>query len=599
MAMPELHFKGKEFVYNHHLTVPFRPLVPVPGKSCGSDPENLIVQGDNLHALKSLLPRYAGKVDLVFIDPPYNTGNEGWAYNDNVNSPLMKEWLDGNPVNAEDMLRHDKWLCMMWPRLKLLHELLSDRGSIWITLDDNEVHHARAALDEIFGAQNFVATCIWQKNYSPKNTAQYFSEDHDYILVYAKNASEWRPNLLARSEEMESRYSNPDNDPRGSWKPGDLSARNFYGEGTYSITTPAGRVIAGPPPGMYWRVKESKFKAMDADGRIWWGEDRNNIPSIKRFLSEVKQGVVPQTLWFYDDVGHTQDAKKELLQIMDFANSSDVFVTPKPTSLIRRVLELGSDEDSIVLDSFAGSGTTAHAVLAQNAKDGGNRKFILVECEDYADTLTAERVRRVINGYRFTGTQREELLREKITFSQLKKANQLLDQVALVEQQNEGRFDAIKATVKEGELVVTGEKAVKKKTDGLGGGFTYCTLGDKLELDDLLTGTSLPAFGAFGGYLFHTATGQPLDPAKVREADGYLGESAQYHVWLVYRPDLDFLKSRDAALTLALAERIAATARDKPHLVFAPARFVPQKKLLELGVEHAPLPYALYRIEKS
>lgn len=597
--MPELHFKGKEFVYNHHLTVPFRPLVPVPGKSCGSDPENLIIQGDNLHALKSLLPRYAGKVDLVFIDPPYNTGNEGWAYNDNVNSPLMKEWLDGNPVNSEDMLRHDKWLCMMWPRLKLLHELLSDPGSIWITLDDNEVHHARAALDEIFGTQNFVATCIWQKNYSPKNTAQYFSEDHDYILVYAKNASEWRPNLLARSEEMEARYSNPDNDPRGSWKPGDLSARNFYGEGTYSITTPAGRVIAGPPPGMYWRVKESKFKAMDADGRIWWGEDRNNIPSIKRFLSEVKQGVVPQTLWFYDDVGHTQDAKKELLQIMDFASSSDVFVTPKPTSLIRRVLELGSDEDSIVLDSFAGSGTTAHAVLAQNAKDGGNRKFILVECEDYADKLTAERVRRVINGYKFAGTQREELLREKITFSQLKKANQLLDQVALVEQQNEGRFDVIKATVKEGELVVAGEKAVKKKTDGLGGGFTYCTLGDKLELDDLLTGKSLPAFGAFGGYLFHTATGQPLDSAKLRETDGYLGESAQYHVWLVYRPDLDFLKSRDAALTLALAERIAATARDKPHLVFAPARFVPQKKLLELGVEHAPLPYALYRIEKS
>ena len=238
-------------------------------------------------------------------------------------------------------------------------------------------------------------------------------------------------------------------------------------------------------------------------------------------------------------------------------------------------------------------------MLAQNAKDSGNRKFILVECEAYADTLTAERVRRVINGYEFSGTQREELLRQKLTFSQLKKANQLLDQVALVEQQNEHRFDKIKATVNDGELVVTGEKAVAKKAEGLGGGFTYCTLGDKLELDDLLTGKSLPSFEAFGGYLFHTATGQPLDAARMREADGYLGESAQYHVWLVYRPELDYLKSRDAALTLSLAEQIAATAKDKPHLVFAPARFVPQKKLLELGVEHAPLPYALYRIEKG
>jgi len=597
--MPELHFKGKEFVYNHHLTVPFRPLVHDASRSCGEDPDNLIIHGDNLHALKSLRPRYAGEVDLVFIDPPYNTGNEGWAYNDNVASPLIKEWLDGNPVNAEDMLRHDKWLCLMWPRLNLLHELLSERGSIWITLDDNEVHHARAALDEIFGEQNFVATCIWQKNFSPKNTAQYFSEDHDYLLVYAKNKADWRPNLLERSEDMQARYSNPDNDPRGPWTSGDLSARNFYGEGTYAITTPTGRVIPGPPPGMYWRVKESKFKDMDADGRIWWGDAGDNQPRIKRFLSEVKQGVVPQTLWFHGDVGHTQDAKKELLQVMDFANSGDVFVTPKPTSLIQRILELGTDEDAIVLDSFAGSGTTAHAVLAQNAKDGGNRKFILVECEDYADSLTAERVRRVIEGYAFTGTQREELLREKLTFSKLKKANQLLLQAALVEKQHAERFDAIKSTVKDGELVVTGEKSVAEQAEGLGGGFSYCKLGAPLALDDLLSGASLPDFAAFGGYLFHTATGQPLDPARLREADGYLGESAQYHVWLIYRADLDFLKSRDAALTLALAEKIAATDRDKPHLVFAPARFVPQKKLLELGVEHAPLPYALYRIEKG
>lgn len=310
--MPELYFKGKEFVYNHHLTVPFRPLVVQPDKSCGDDPENLIIQGDNLQALKSLLPRYAGKVDLVFIDPPYNTGNEGWAYNDNVNSPLIKEWLDGNPVNKEDMLRHDKWLCMMWPRLKLLFELLSEGGSIWITLDDNEVHHARAVLDEIFGEQNFVATCVWHKMDSPKNTAQHFSEDHDYIIVYAKSAVDWAPNLLERSETMLARYKNPDGDPRGPWLLSDLAARNFYAQGKYPITTKSGRVIEGPPAGSYWRVSKKKFDELDRDGRIWWGESGHNRPGIKRFLRDVREGIVPQTLWSWKDVGSTRNAKQHL-----------------------------------------------------------------------------------------------------------------------------------------------------------------------------------------------------------------------------------------------------------------------------------------------
>jgi adenine-specific DNA-methyltransferase len=200
--MPELHFKGKEFVYNHHLTVPYRPLIAQPEKSLDDNPENLIIHGDNLHALKALLPRYAGKVDCIFIDPPYNTGNENWSYNDNVNNPMMREWLSSNPVNKEDMLRHDKWACMMYPRFKLLHDLMSERGSFWMTLDDNEIHHARMLLDDIFGDENFVTTVIWQKVYSPKNTADYFSEDHDYILVYAKDKENWAPELLPRTEKM-------------------------------------------------------------------------------------------------------------------------------------------------------------------------------------------------------------------------------------------------------------------------------------------------------------------------------------------------------------------------------------------------------------
>ena len=346
----------------------------------------------------------------VYIDPPYNTGNEGWSYNDNVSDPRLQKWL-GEVVGkeGEDLSRHDKWLCMMYPRLKLLRQLLSQDGSIWISIDDNEVAHLRLVMDEIFGAGNFVANVIWQKVYAPKNSAMYFSEDHDYVLTYARNKAIWRPNLVQRSEGQDDRYSNPDNDPRGPWKPGDFSARNYYSRGTYSITCPNGRVITAPPKGNYWRFSEERLKDLDADGRIWWGKGGGNVPALKRFLSEVRQGLVPQTLWPYSDVGHTQDAKKELLSIMDFGSSDDVFVTPKPTRLIQRVLQIATDADSIVLDSFAGSGTTAHAVLKQNKDDGGQRRFILVESEDYAENLTAERVRRVISGTTSSGNPGDPL----------------------------------------------------------------------------------------------------------------------------------------------------------------------------------------------
>ncbi len=616
--MPEIVFKGKEYVYNHHLTVPYRPLVADIAKGIGPGDlaSNLVIHGDNLHALKALLPRYAGRVDLVFIDPPYNTGNEGWCYSDGVNSPIMKEWLSTNPVDVDDMLRHDKWLCMMWPRLVLLRELISEQGSIWITLDDNEVHHARDILDEIFGAENFVATCIWQKNYSPKGTAQFFSEDHDYLLVYAKDKRTWRPNLLERTEEMDARYDNPDRDPRGPWKASDLSARNFYSEGTYPITAPSGRLIEGPPPGNYWRVKELKFKEMDAEGRIWWGEDGSNVPAIKRYLSEVKQGRTPQTLWFYDEVGHTQDAKKTLLE-MGVLKDQESTITPKPVALLERILELASEPDSLILDSFAGSGTTAHAVLKANSKDGGRRKFILVEGEDYADRLTAERVRRAIEGYAWVGNQRETLLEEKINFTQFKKADQWLAKVEAIKAKEgfaEGdladqgthkkkRFDKINVDLKDGTLRVEGEKRVSERAEGLGGEFTYCTLGEPLDVEKLLSGESLPAFDALGAWLFHTATGGTLAEAPKGAPPWYLGEAKDAHVWLVYEPSLGFLKSPEAALTLSRAKVFAdwGKARNdgkgdgKRHLVFAPAKYLSNKQLLEHGIDFAPLPFALYR----
>lgn len=400
--MPTLNWIGKEAVVRHHKDVPFRLLEPVPALSCGdTDSGNLIVQGDNLHALKALLPRYAGQVKCIYIDPPYNTGNEGWVYNDNVNSPEIRRWL-GEVVGkeGETLDRHDRWLCMMYPRLVLLKQFLREDGAIFVSIDDNEVATLRLLMDEVFGAKNFVATVLWQKVYSPKNSARHLSEDHDYIVIYAAKADVWKPNLLGRTGEQNAAYKNPDNDQRGIWKTSDLSARNYYGDGTYSVTSPSGRVIEAPPKGRYWTVSKERFQELDRDNRIWWGKKGDSIPQLKRFLSDVKDGVVPQTMWFYKDVGHTQEAKKELLELVDFDTSDDVFITPKPTRLIQRILQIATDKDSIVLDSFAGSGTTGHAVLKQNAEDGGNRRFILVEMDgNIAQNVTRERVKRVAEGY--------------------------------------------------------------------------------------------------------------------------------------------------------------------------------------------------------
>jgi adenine-specific DNA-methyltransferase len=544
--MPTLEFKGKPFVYSHHLSVPFRELVIDAKKSLpakGGKPsldDNLIIHGDNLEALKALLPRYAGKVDVIYIDPPYNTGNEGWAYNDNVNSPLMKEWL-GKVVDRDDLERHDKWLCMMWPRLHLLWELLAPTGSIWISLDDNEMQHAKCIADEIFGASNFIACCIWHKADSPKNTAKQFSEDHDYLLVYAKSGIEWSPNLLARSEEMIARYKNPDGDPRGPWLLSDLAARNPYDAGRYAITTKTGRVIDGPPPGSYWRVSKEKFDELDRDGRIWWGADGDNRPGIKRFLSEVKQGVVPQTIWQWKDVGSTRNSKQELSRIMAVDGEEDLFLTPKPTKLIERIITLGGDEDSVVLDSFAGSGTTAHAVIAQNQKDNGTRRFVLVEEEEYADALTAERVRRVIKG---VPNAKDETLKK-----------------------------------------------------GLGGSFTYCELGDSLDLDKFFDGKGAPSYEQVARYVVYTATGQsvPEVPKEPRK-DWFVAEAGGYRIHLIYKPDLAFMRGNDAALTLPLAKEIAKGAKGKPVLVYAATKFLAQKQLTEAGITFCQLPYSVHRV---
>lgn len=538
--MPRLNFKGRVFVENHHLAVPYHELMPVranglSGKASLHD--NLIIHGDNLAALKSLLPTYHGKVKCIYIDPPYNTGKEGWAYNDKVNSPLMRDWL-GQVVDRDDLTRHDKWCCMMLPRLKLLRELLRDDGAIFVSIDDNEVHHLRALMDEVFGEENFVATIIWQKVFAPKNTAKYFSQDHDYVVAFARQIEAWQPNLIERSERTNERYRNPDDDPRGPWSSSDVTARNYYSEGTYEVTSPSGAEFS-PSIGRYFLVAKAKFHDLDEDGRIWWGQNGNSMPRLKRFLSEVKGGVVPQTLWLHTDVGNTQQAKRELVSALDFDRSEDVFNTPKPTRLIRRILQVATDPDSIVLDSFAGSGTTAHAVLAQNRSDGGNRRFILIECEDYAESLTAERVRRVISG---VPTEKDELLRT-----------------------------------------------------GLGGTFSYFELGQPMRQESLLDGSHLPAWEKLAAYVFFTATGQEFDESETDRETWFIGRTASHDVFLIYEPDIATLK--ELALSLSVARDLPTGRRRK--LVFAPTKYLDPEFLHQYRIDFQQLPFQIYEaIEK-
>ncbi len=363
--------------------------------------KNLFIEGDNLDALKLLQEAYLGKVKLIYIDPPYNTGRD-FIYDDDFSDDVESYLRQSNQTdvaggrlvaNTEANGRfHSDWLSMLYARLRLARNLLKEDGVIFISIDDNEVDNLRKLCNEVFGESNFVAQIIWQKVFAPKNSARWFSEDHDYIMVYAKQGDSWAPRMLPQTDEMLSRYKNPDNDPRGPWTSGDLAARNRYDAGLYPLTCPSGRVIDGPPRGSYWRFSKETFDKLNADKRIWWGADGDNMPRLKRFLSEVKQGRVPQTLWFYDEVGHTQDAKKTLLKYVQFQNTENVLNSVKPVELLQRVLQLAGhpNDGDIVLDFFSGSATTAHAVLKQNAEDGGNRRFIGVQIDEPLPTPEPE-----------------------------------------------------------------------------------------------------------------------------------------------------------------------------------------------------------------
>lgn len=416
--MPTLEWIGKEKVINHHQEVPFRVLdrqysFDENGQHAGekvncaegareaalgrNGSENMIIHGDNLDALKALLPRYEGRVKCIYIDPPYNTGNEGWVYNDNVNDPKIRKWL-GEVVGkeGEDLTRHDKWLCMMYPRLKLLWKLLEpSNGVIFISIDENEFANLKLLCNEIFGANHFIISIAWQKRYSRENRGA-IGDSHEYILVYATNPEVFKNtrNYLPLTDKQLKAYSNPDNDPRGPWQSVSLLAQGYRPNQMYEIVAPNGRIHT-PPDGNCWKIIRSEYEKALADNRITFGNSGDGVPRRKQFLREAK-GLVPWSWWPFEEVGHTDEAKKEIKAILGDITAFD---TPKPVRLLERILQIASDPDSIILDSFAGSGTTAHAVLNMNKADGGNRKFILVEMMDYTDSITAERVRRVIRGY--------------------------------------------------------------------------------------------------------------------------------------------------------------------------------------------------------
>lgn len=575
--MPELQFKGKEFVYNHHLTVPFRPLEMQADKGIGNArlDGNLVVHGDNLHALKALLPMYAGKIDCFYIDPPYNTGKDDWSYSDRVNAPMIKDWVNDNPINVDDKLRHDKWLAMMWPRISIIRELLRPGGILFVSIDDNEVASATLMLREIFGDRSHLGTIIW-KNATDNNPTN-VAVEHEYILVFCAHRDEVEPvwkspfseikDLLVKvgtefakshsdSDELQAAYTTWFREHKAQLWPldrykyidfdgvytGSQSVHNPGREGyRYDVIHPE----TGKPckePLMGYRFPKETMDELLAEGRILFGKDHNKIIELKVYAKDYLDKL-PSVIEIDGRRGAT-----ELKRL--FPEAPQKFKNPKTYTLIEILLQYVAGPDALVVDSFAGSGTTAHAVMKLNQRDGGKRKFILVEGEDYAEEITAERVRRVQAGV--PDAKDEEVAK------------------------------------------------------GLGGEFTYCTLGAPVEMDAMLSGESLPTIDSIAGLLWHTATATPLDATSIAAAaeiaDGLhkLGTLGGRTYWLLYKPELTWLKSGAAALSLSMARSVAATGEGN-HLVFAPAKFVSRELLVSerLDVDYAPLPFALYRLETA
>lgn len=583
--MPTLNWIGKDKVLHHHLEVPFHVLerqysFDEAGKhEEDNGSENMIIHGDNLLALKSLLPKYEGKIKCIYIDPPYNTGNENWVYNDNVNDPQIQRWLHQVVgKEGEDLSRHDKWLCMMYPRLKLLQRLLADDGVIFISIDDNEQANLKLICDEIFGVNCFVADTSWQRTYSTRNDSKGIVSEVEHVLIYSKQTN-WNPNKLPRTAEMNSKYKNPDNDiavwrTDNAYAPGAVSHQGMV----YAIQHPFNGKMLYPSNGSCWRYQQETMLAImngwceyelkeidDINERalicgVAEGDVRKNVKAIvlKKSLAESKEdaekvlkkgpwpkffftkngkggiarktylknvgGKLPTNLWKHDDVGHTDEAKKEMLNIF---GGKTTFDTPKPTRLLQFILTIATNKDSIILDSFAGSATTAHAVLNINKADGGNRKFICIEMMDYADTITAERVKRVINGY------------------------------------GEG----------------------KKTVDGTGGNFSYYELGEPLLVDDKLN--NAVSTEKIREYIYYMETKQALPEASADEPM-LLGvhHGAAYY----------FNYEKDANTTLNAAFLKSIKTQAEAYVIYADTCVISENKLQQFNITFKKIPRDIARL---
>jgi adenine-specific DNA-methyltransferase len=530
--MAQIQFKGKSFVQNHHLLVKYHELIPKKNKSLTDKVglhDNLIIHGDNLIALKALLPLYSGKIKCIYIDPPYNTGNEKWAYNDNVNSPMMQEWL-GKVVDREDFARHDKWLCMMMPRLKILRELLREDGVICISIDDIELAHLVNLMDEIFGENNKEEIVCWRRRHNqPNDKSKAISKVAEFVVVYAKNLEYLKKQKAFHGLPLTGKFSNPDNDPRGDWASKPWKSGSNQTGTRYKITTPTGKVLDEE-----WLGTKETYKSYLSEGRIYFPKGGAGYPRKKYYIFErEEEGQCAHNFWEHKDFGSNQEASEEIKVLgIDFDN-------PKPVRLVKNIFAIFSNEDSIVLDSFSGSGTTAHAILELNNEDGGGRRFILVECEDYADRITAERVRQVINGV------------PKAKDEKLKK--------------------------------------------GLGRTFSYFELGKPIELESILSGDRLPSYEELARYIFYTATGEEFDEKALNEKKNFVGVSRNYEVYLFYEPHIEKLKN--IALTLDRARALGKPG-EKRRLVFAPTKYLDQPHLDELRIDFAQLPFEIYELAR-
>lgn len=633
--MPTLDWLGKERIVAHHLEVPFHVLdhqygFDESGKSERvSDSGNKIIHGDNLVALKSLLPQYEGRVDCVYIDPPYNTGNEGWVYNDNVRDPRILKWI-GDVVGkeGEDFSRHDKWLCMMYPRLVLLEKLLSPDGAIFISIDRNEFASLKAICDRIF--RNFVGCISWQRTYSPRNDSKGIVSETEYILVYSRSC-DWQPNRLERTEEMDSKYKNPDND-WCAWTSSDAFAGGAAAHQgmVYGVQHPFTGEVIYPYKDGHWRADQNEilrifnqwcpYELRDIDDARQRAEicgisesevregvcaimlkepleksremaksvmERGQWPKLyftkngeggirrKSYLEQM-EGRVITNLWPYSEVGHTDEAKKEL---KDIFGGKVPFDTPKPLRLIERILHIATRPDSIVLDSFAGSGTTGHAVLRQNRKDGGNRKFILIEMMDYAEDTTAERICRAITGYPTKMKQEVEIFSKKLTPKNLLKGAEIIADAEKSIKENKAHYPEIsKPKIADNCVKVVASAVSDGKVTGLPGAFDYYEVGLPLFNGEYLN--KAVGVDKIREYVFYSETHQPLK----RKTRNWLMDTYQDVGYYFY-----YIPDAVADLNMETIQQII-TERAEHYVVYADTCTLPKEFMETKNITFKKIP---------